>query len=251
MQQSRCLSPLQTRTQTNSVPETSCSVTFFTTPEVRPSRSPCNPECRTRSPLPPLFSWRHRIHVSHQNIKQEANLTVYISIFGPSSWLQIQRSGFDSQRYQISWELVGLERGPLGLMSTIEELLGQNSSGSGLEIREYGRRDPSRWPRDTLYPQNLALTSPTSGEHSVGIVRSRTKAFECCILLRFIQLILYDTVNRNKVSIYINSLNFFSFLLNYMFRPLRAILRWDILLMSFLFLKDYFNTTDPLPLNLV
>jgi hypothetical protein len=32
-----------------------------------------------------------------------------------------------------------------------------------------------------------------------------------CILLRFIQLILYDTVNRNKVSIYINSLYFFIF----------------------------------------
>jgi hypothetical protein len=40
-------------------------------------------------------------------------------------------------------------------MSTIEELVGQNSSGSGLEIREYGRRDPSRWPHDTLYPQNV------------------------------------------------------------------------------------------------
>jgi hypothetical protein len=38
---------------------------------------------------------------------------------------------------------VGLERGPLGLMSTIEELL-ERSSGSDLENREYGRRDPSR-----------------------------------------------------------------------------------------------------------
>jgi hypothetical protein len=27
-----------------------------------------------------------------------------------------------------------------------------------------------------LYPQKLALTSPTSGGHSVGIIRSRTKA---------------------------------------------------------------------------
>jgi hypothetical protein len=27
-----------------------------------------------------------------------------------SSWLQIQRSGFDSRRYQIFWEVVGLER---------------------------------------------------------------------------------------------------------------------------------------------
>jgi hypothetical protein len=54
----------------------------------------------------------------------------------------------------------------------------KKSSGSGLEIREYGCRDPSRWPRDTLYPQNMALTSPTSGGRSVSIVRSRFKATE-------------------------------------------------------------------------
>jgi hypothetical protein len=45
--------------------------------------------------------------------------------------------------YQISQEVVGLERGPLSLVSTIEELLERSSSCSGLEIREYGRRDPS------------------------------------------------------------------------------------------------------------
>jgi hypothetical protein len=33
--------------------------------------------------------------------------------------------------YQIFWELVGLERGPFSLLSTTEELLGRNSSGSG------------------------------------------------------------------------------------------------------------------------
>jgi hypothetical protein len=48
---------------------------------------------------------------------------------------------------------------------------------SGLENREYGRRDLSRW-RDTLYPQKLALTSPTSGGRSFGIVRLRTQAME-------------------------------------------------------------------------
>jgi hypothetical protein len=36
--------------------------------------------------------------------------------------LQIQGSGFDSRRYQISWEVVGLERAPLSLVSTTEEL---------------------------------------------------------------------------------------------------------------------------------
>jgi hypothetical protein len=64
------------------------------------------------------------------------------------------------------WEVVGLERGPLSLMSTIEELLERESSGSGLEMREYGRRDPSRWPRGTLYPQKLALASRSLGRYS-------------------------------------------------------------------------------------
>jgi hypothetical protein len=58
---------------------------------------------------------------------------------GQSSWLQIERRGFDSRLYQISWQVVGLEPGPVGLASTIEELL--ESSGSGLESRDYGRRD--------------------------------------------------------------------------------------------------------------
>jgi hypothetical protein len=46
---------------------------------------------------------------------------------------------------------------------------------SGLEIREYDRGDPLRWPRGTVYLQKLVLTSPRGGS-SVGIVHSRTKA---------------------------------------------------------------------------
>jgi hypothetical protein len=41
-----------------------------------------------------------------------------------------------------------------------------------------GRGDSLRWPRDTLYPLKLALTSPTSGGGSVGIIRLRTKTTE-------------------------------------------------------------------------
>jgi hypothetical protein len=69
---------------------------------------------------------------------------------GQNSWLEIQRSGFDSRRYHIFWEVVGLERGPLSLVSTIKEPLGRKSSGSSLESREYGSRDPSRWPRGSV-----------------------------------------------------------------------------------------------------
>jgi hypothetical protein len=63
---------------------------------------------------------------------------------GQSSWLHIQRSGFYSRRYQIFREVVCLERGSLGLVSATKELLERKSSGSGLERRECGRRDPSR-----------------------------------------------------------------------------------------------------------
>jgi hypothetical protein len=82
--------------------------------------------------------------------------------------------GFDSRRYQVFWEVVGLERGPLNLVSTTEKLLERKSSSPGLENREYGRRDPSHCPRNTV-SKKLALTSPTSGGRAAVMVRSRTK----------------------------------------------------------------------------
>jgi hypothetical protein len=42
--------------------------------------------------------------------------------------------GFDSRALQEE-RVVGLEQGPLTLVSTTEELLGRKSSGSGLELR--------------------------------------------------------------------------------------------------------------------
>jgi hypothetical protein len=44
--------------------------------------------------------------------------------------------GFDSRPYQISWEVGGLERGPLSLVRTTEELFEWKSRGSGLENRD-------------------------------------------------------------------------------------------------------------------
>jgi hypothetical protein len=130
---------------------------------------------------------------------------------GQSSWLQIQRSGLDSRRYQIFWqvvsldrgplglvstvyrlcglvvsswlqirrsrvrfpgttrkkEVVGLERGPLSLVSTTEELFERNSSGSGLEIPDYGRRDPSRWHRrSSNVGTNITDTRWSLGQYS-------------------------------------------------------------------------------------
>jgi hypothetical protein len=60
---------------------------------------------------------------------------------------------------------VGLERCQLTLVRIIEELI--NSRGDSL-----------RWPRDILYPLNLALTSSTRGGRSVGIVRLWAKVTE-------------------------------------------------------------------------
>jgi hypothetical protein len=73
---------------------------------------------------------------------------------GQSSWLQIRRSGFDSRRYQIFWEVMGLEQGS----QPREYNWGatwKKSSSFGLESREYSRRDSSRWPRGTLYQQKV------------------------------------------------------------------------------------------------
>jgi hypothetical protein len=103
---------------------------------------------------------------------------------GQIYWQQIQRSRLDSQRYQISRKVVGLKRGPLSLVSTTEELLGRNSSGSGLESREYGSGNPLSWPRDTVYPQMLAVTSPTSGCRSVQ--------FACGLRPHILLFLLWD-----------------------------------------------------------
>jgi hypothetical protein len=41
-------------------------------------------------------------------------------------------------------KVMSLKSGPLSLVSTIEEVVGRKSSGSGLESRKYGHRYPSR-----------------------------------------------------------------------------------------------------------
>jgi hypothetical protein len=69
---------------------------------------------------------------------------------------------------------VGLERGPLSITITLEELLGRNSSSIGLENLDYGVWYPSHW---------LALTSLKNGGRSVGIVCSRTQATELFVVV--------------------------------------------------------------------
>jgi hypothetical protein len=56
---------------------------------------------------------------------------------------------------------VSLERGPLSLVNTTEELLGRKNNGSGLQNREYGRGDP------LLYQQKVG-TNFTDKRRSDG-----------------------------------------------------------------------------------
>jgi hypothetical protein len=75
---------------------------------------------------------------------------------------------------------MGLQRGPLSLVSTIEELLERKSSGSGLERENTAVGIRRADHVADFYPQTLALTSHTSGGRSVGTVRLRTHATEFC-----------------------------------------------------------------------
>jgi hypothetical protein len=58
-----------------------------------------------------------------------------------------------------------------------------------------------RWPSDTHYPQKLALTSPTCGSRSVGIVRMRTKTTEFSFyVLHIITNVSFCTIYRSSVN---------------------------------------------------
>jgi hypothetical protein len=58
-------------------------------------------------------------------------------------------------------------------VSTIEELIERQSRSSGVENRDYG----------PLFPLNLAITLPTNGGRSVGLVLSRSYGVILLLLL--------------------------------------------------------------------
>jgi hypothetical protein len=141
---------------------------------------------------------------------------------GQNSWLQIQRPGFDPQLYQIFWEVIGLERGTLSLVSTIEEILERKSSGSGLETRDYCRSDPSCWPRDILYLQTLALSSPIIGGLELQ-PRSRPASSRSLYRLRYRGFQEYGEKNIFYVALYFAVLVPIGFLLPVTNTPWRLI----------------------------
>jgi hypothetical protein len=89
--------------------------------------------------------------------------------------------GFDSRHYQEK-KVLGLERDPLSLVSTTEELLDRKveapvykTENTAIGIRHADHVAPS-------IRKKLAFTSPTSGGRSVGMVRSRTQTMEVFII---------------------------------------------------------------------
>jgi hypothetical protein len=89
--------------------------------------------------------------------------------------------GFDSRPYQIFWEVVALERGPLSLMSITEELLEWKSSGSG-----------SRKPRLTavriVYFCEGVFTAPLHSNGCYSIAACLLAALRICLLSRFLAM---------------------------------------------------------------
>jgi hypothetical protein len=69
--------------------------------------------------------------------ESNVHLTLFLQIF-------LHMFANASRRYQSFCEVLGLERGPLSLVSTIEELLERKNSGSGLETEITAVGDPRR-----------------------------------------------------------------------------------------------------------
>jgi hypothetical protein len=91
---------------------------------------------------------------------------------------------------------VGLERGPLSLVSTIEKLLERKSSDSGLENREKGNRYPSHWPHGTLYLQKLAVSIVCSWTQTTEFV-----CFACHVSINTMKSSLY-LLGKRKMTAY-------------------------------------------------
>jgi hypothetical protein len=116
----------------------------------------------------------------YELLKRECSTLELICYSGglKSFWPQIQRSGFDSRRYQIFWEVVCLERGPLSLVSIIEELLERKSSGSGLKKT----RLCTTWhTHDKIWLMRKSIVDWNFGNALYHLIK------KCCVLFRFLK----------------------------------------------------------------
>jgi hypothetical protein len=99
---------------------------------------------------------------------------------------------FDSWHYQI-FCCSGSGTGPLSLVNTIEELLRRRSSGSDLENRVYGFRDPLCCPRNTVYPQKFAYKR----RFVCFVLMNDTKIWQQSLLIH----LLHSALGRGAINI--------------------------------------------------
>jgi hypothetical protein len=110
---------------------------------------------------------------------------------------------FDSRRYQIFWEVVGLERGPLSLVITIEELLERKSRGSGLKSREYGLRGSAA--HTTQHPSIRESRNFANKRRSLGRYSSLVDKGHCiCLLFANVPDTWFGSRVLLEIEIYIN-----------------------------------------------
>jgi hypothetical protein len=79
-------------------------------------------------------------------------------------------SGFDSQRYQISREVMGLQRGPLSLVSTIDRL-----SGLVVRVPGYRSRSPGSIPGADFLRSNGSATGSTQPREYIWVATWKKK----------------------------------------------------------------------------
>jgi hypothetical protein len=101
---------------------------------------------------------------------------------------------------------VGLERGPLSLVSATEKLLERKSSGFGLEIREYGRRESvtlTTWhPLSSKVGTNFDVKRRSLGRYSLladsgyGVLSTLMRL--CCSLFASADQILNARTNLHE-----------------------------------------------------
>jgi hypothetical protein len=109
------------------------------------------------------------------------------------SWLQIQKSGFDSRRYQIFRELVGLHKAALG--QVFSEYFGFPCKAFGRLLHTHHRHRPSSSGAGTVsqivahVPNGLSLTPPQEDlSILIGINQQILFSFKLVYLLFLLSL---------------------------------------------------------------
>ena len=146
---------------------------------------------KTRTIIEELHEERLRLSLQYEsNFRLLSVLYWYLLFPGRLCGLVVRVSGyryrglgFDSRRYQIFLNSSGVWNGVYSASwaswGQLRRYLNKKSSGSRSRkqrLTAVGTRCADHVT--PLYPQKLALTSPTGGGRSVGIARSRTKATE-------------------------------------------------------------------------